>query len=157
REVAERDEDQARSEHLAHEGRERSTAAHVARELATFPAPASRRNARPDTRAACKSRGPTTPFVRFVWRTGDFVRIARQTPAMSASTTAVTRTRAPFFSGAGVQGNGEKRVYRMSKSRMFTAVVAFALNTTIVGAAIAAAGATIEQVRNGLASATTTP
>jgi len=40
---------------------------------------------------------------------------------------------------------------------MFTTIVAFALSTTIVSAAIAGPSASIEQVRNGPASATTTP
>jgi FlgD Ig-like domain len=42
-------------------------------------------------------------------------------------------------------------------SRVFTTVAALALSTTLVGAALAAPSASIEQVRNGTASATTTP
>src|SRR5712692_987747 len=44
-----------------------------------------------------------------------------------------------------------------TSSRVFTTIAAAALSFTLAGAALASPSASIEQVRNGLASSTTTP
>src|SRR5262249_23577949 len=52
---------------------------------------------------------------------------------------------------------GESSLAMPARSRLVTAIAILALSTALAGAAQAGSSASIEQVRNGLASATTTP
>jgi hypothetical protein len=64
---------------------------------------------------------------------------------------------APRKNSSDTQPNGERVSPMSTSSRLMTAIAVLACSTAIAGAAFASPSASIEQVRNGVATATTTP